>query len=409
MEWDLVRSDPVGAFCDYSDATLEGASAGPLVGLTFAAKDLLDVVGHVTGGGNPDWLATHSPAEETAWTVQALVDAGASMVGKTHCDEISRGVFGENRHYGTPINVRAPDRVPGGSSSGSAAAVAGGLVDFALGTDTAGSVRIPASFCGLYGIRPTHGGVSMNGVLPQAPSYDTVGWFARDAEMFARVGEVLLQGEIAPTRPKRMVIAEDAFAFADADVAAALRPIAQGLAELVGEHDSRPICPTDLADWRGYQAVLQRREAWRTFADWIDQVNPRFGFDVAELFASGARTDEDEHRRAERAQPEIVAIIDDVLAGGTVICLPTTPCVAPLRGQLRSAARRVLMNLLSLTCIAGLAGVPQISLPLAEIRGVPVGLSLIGARGTDEMLIGFARAAADADGSTTGNLREHAS
>ncbi len=172
MEWDLGHTDPVGAFCADSGATLEGAATGPLVGLTFAAKDLLDVAGHVTGGGNPDWLATHTAAEQTAWTVQALVDAGAAMVGKTTCDEISRGVFGENRHYGTPINVRAPDRVPGGSSSGSAAAVAAELVDFALGTDTGGSVRIPASFCGLHGIRPTHGRVAMDGVMPQAPSYD---------------------------------------------------------------------------------------------------------------------------------------------------------------------------------------------------------------------------------------------
>lgn len=405
----MVHPDPIGAFCEYTDATLEGAPAGPLAGLTFAAKDLLDVAGHVTGGGNPDWLATHGPAEDTASTVQALVDAGAAMVGKTHCDEISRGVFGENRHYGTPVNVRAPDRVPGGSSSGSAAAVAAGLVDFALGTDTGGSVRIPASFCGLHGIRPTHGRIAMDGVLAQAPSYDTVGWFARDAEMFARVGEVLLRAEIAPARPKRMVIAEDAFAVADADVAAALRPIAQGLAELVGDTETRSICPTDLADWRGYQAVLQRREAWRTFAGWIDLVNPRFGFDVAELFVSGARTDEGEHRRAARAKPGIVAIIDEVVADGGVICLPTTPCVAPLRGQPRAAARLVLMNILSLTCIAGLAGVPQISLPLAEVGGVPVGLSLIGARGADEMLIGFARYVADAVGSATGSHPERAS
>ncbi len=405
MEWDLGRSDPVGAFCEDSDATLEGASTGPLVGLTFAAKDLMDVAGHVTGGGNPDWLATHTAAEQTAWTVQALVDAGAAMVGKTTCDEISRGVFGENRHYGTPINVRAPDRVPGGSSSGSAAAVAAELVDFALGTDTAGSVRIPASFCGLHGIRPTHGRVAMDGVMPQAPSYDTVGWLARDAQTFARVGEVLLRSEIAPRRPKRIVIAEDAFAVADADVAAALHPVAQGLAERADHHESRPICPTDLADWRGHQAVLQRSEAWATFADWIDRVNPRFGFDVAELFAAGARTNADEHRRAERAKPEIVAIIDDVLADDTVICLPTAPCVAPLRDQPRSSARRVLMNILSLTCIAGLAGVPQISLPLAEIGGIPVGLSLIGARGCDEMLLGFARTV-DAQPSCVGDRRD---
>ena len=150
-------NDTLNAFCTDTDAYLDGAPGGPLSGLTFAAKDIFDVAGHVTGGGNPDWKATHLPAERNAWIVQTLVDAGAAMVGKTHTDELTRGILGENAHYGTPVNPRAPGRVPGGSSSGSAAAVAGGLVDFALGSDTGGSVRIPASFCGLYGLRPTHG------------------------------------------------------------------------------------------------------------------------------------------------------------------------------------------------------------------------------------------------------------
>ena len=203
--------DPLNAFCKDSDAYLPGAAEGPLAGLTFAAKDILDVAGHVTGGGNPDWKASHQPAKKTAWVVQALVDAGATMVGKTLTDELTRGIFGENSHYGTPTNPRAPDRVPGGSSSGSVAAVAGGLVDFALGSDTGGSVRIPASFCGVFGIRPTHGRIPLDGILLQAPSYDTIGWFARDSEVFARVGTVLLGNEIKKARPHRILIAEDAF------------------------------------------------------------------------------------------------------------------------------------------------------------------------------------------------------
>ncbi len=204
--------DLLNAFCKDSDAYLEGAKEGPLAGLTFAAKDIFDVAGHVTGGGNPDWKATHESAEKTAWAVRALVEAGAPMVGKTITDELTRGIFGENAHYGTPVNPRAPGRVSGGSSSGSASAVAGGLVDFALGSDTGGSVRVPASFCGLYGLRPTHGRIPLDGVLLQAPSFDTVGWFARDAGTFARIGAVLLQNEITEARPTRLVIAEDAFA-----------------------------------------------------------------------------------------------------------------------------------------------------------------------------------------------------
>nr|MDQ3830771.1 amidase family protein [Candidatus Tectomicrobia bacterium] len=164
--------DRLNAFCQDTDAYLEGAADGPLSDLTFAAKDIFDIAGYVTGGGNPDWKATHGPAERTAWVVRVLVEAGATMVGKTITDEITRGIFGENAHYGTPVNPHAPGRVPGGSSSGSAAAVAGGLVDFALGSDTGGSVRVPSGFCGLYGLRPTHGRIPLDGILSQAPSYD---------------------------------------------------------------------------------------------------------------------------------------------------------------------------------------------------------------------------------------------
>jgi amidase len=202
--------DPFNAFCPHSTARLEGAKSGPLVGLTFAAKDLFDIAGHVTGGGNPDWLALHPPATKTAPVVQKLVDAGAAMVGKTNTDELSRGIFGENAHYGTPINPKAPGRVPGGSSSGSAAAVAGELVDFALGTDTGGSVRVPASFCGIYGIRPTHGRLAFEAVIPQAPSFDTIGWLARTPHLLARVATILLgiSMDDAP-RPRRVIVAED--------------------------------------------------------------------------------------------------------------------------------------------------------------------------------------------------------
>ena len=144
---------PLNAFVPDSTAHLPGADHGPLAGLTFAAKDIFDIAGHVTGCGNPHWRATHGPAESNAWVVQRLVDAGAAMVGKTITDELTRGIFGENMHYGTPVNPNAPGRVPGGSSSGSASAVAGQLVDFALGSDTGGSVRVPSSF--LRAVRAT--------------------------------------------------------------------------------------------------------------------------------------------------------------------------------------------------------------------------------------------------------------
>ncbi|HWI12737.1 MAG TPA: amidase family protein, partial [Burkholderiales bacterium] len=179
----ILDRDRINAFCRHTHVELPGASSGPLAGLTFAAKDIYDVIGHRTGFGSPDWLRTHEPAASTAPVVQQLLDAGATMVGKTQTDELTYSLNGENAHYGTPVNVNAPGRIPGGSSSGSAAAVAAGLVDFALGSDTGGSVRAPASFCGIYGIRPTHGRVSLRGACPLAATFDTAGWFAREASL----------------------------------------------------------------------------------------------------------------------------------------------------------------------------------------------------------------------------------
>jgi amidase len=392
----LTIEDPFNALCKDSDAYLEGASGGPLSGLTFAAKDIFDVAGYVTGGGNPDWKATHEPAKDTAWAVKALVEAGATMVGKTITDEVTRGIFGENAHYGTPMNPRAPGRVPGGSSSGSASAVAGGLVDCALGSDTGGSVRVPASFCGLYGIRPTHGRIPLNGVLLQAPSYDTIGWFARDADLFARVGAVLLQNTIRDMRPRRLVIAEDAFEVADQSVQAALRPLVDHIASLIGNCTTERLAPMRLSDWSSQQQLLQGREAWETARDWIDRVNPRFSFEVAERYRFASVISDADVEAAKAAREVISKRMTAVLTEDSIVCLPTAPTPAPLRRE-RLSTRNVLRPRISaLTCIAGITGTPQINLPLAEAAGLPIGLSLLGARGSDEMLIALAREIAHA-------------
>ena len=383
--------DHLNAFCKDTGAYLEGTAEGPLTGLTFAAKDIFDIAGHVTGCGNPDWERTHGAAETTAWAVQVLVDAGATMVGKTITDELTRGILGENAHYGTPVNPRAPDHVPGGSSSGSASAVAGGLVDFALGSDTGGSVRVPASFCGLYGIRPTHGRIPLDGMLLQAPSYDTIGWFARDAETFARVGAVLLRSEIVKARPRRLVIGEDAFEVADRPVADALRPSVDTVAGLIGDSTTTRLSEEGLAVWLHQQRVLQGREAWETAGDWIDRVNPRFGFDVAEGYAAGKVLTDTEVKAARPVRNAVIARMDSLLEGGAVVCLPTTPTVAPLKGERVSRRRALGARYSLLNGIAGTTGGPQISLPVAEVDGLPVGLSLIGNRGDDETLIAFAR------------------
>src|SRR5262249_23071257 len=385
--------DPYRAFCAHSDARLEGAQSGPLAGLTFAAKDLFDIAGHVTGAGNPDWLASHAPATGTAAVVQKLVEAGATMVGKTHTDELSRGIFGENAHYGTPTNPRAPGRVPGGSSSGSAAAVAGTLVDFALGTDTGGSVRVPASFCGIFGIRPTHGRLPLEGVVGQAPSFDTVGWFAREADLLAEIGEVLLGVDLqrAP-RPRHLIVATDAFAIAEPATAAALGPAVERLAALVGSSERGKVSATvPLADWFAHQRAIQGREAWDTFGDWIDRHNPRFAFEIADNFLRGksisnaALAVAREFRAARRAE------LMDLIKPATILCLPTAPFPAPPVGQPRSTMWAARTAISTLTTIAGTLGAPQVSLPLALVDGPPVDLSIMARPGADEMLLAFAR------------------
>ena len=384
-------ADTLDAFCKDTEAYLEGPPGGPLSGLTFAAKDIFDVKGHVTGGGNPDWKATHPPAERNARIVEILVNAGATMVGKTHTDELTRGILGENAHYGTPINSKAPGRVPGGSSSGSAAAVAWGLVDFALGSDTGGSVRIPASFCGLYGLRPTHGRIPLEGILMQAPSYDTIGWFTRDADTYARVAEVIFGGPIPDTTPSRIVIAQDAFDEADPEISAVLLSIAEKIAALAGSTTTLRLSPNGLTEWASQQNVLQSEEAWESVKDWIDEVNPRFSFWVSQRYNLAISLTDTQLSEATVLRDSVRARMDEVFAGGGFVCLPTAVVAAPKRGLPTSGKVAIQGRLSHLTCIAGTTGRPQLSLPLGEVNGLPVGISLMGDHGADEELIGFAR------------------
>ncbi|MBI3515429.1 MAG: amidase [Proteobacteria bacterium] len=386
--------DHLGAFCSHTQVTIEGRAGGPLAGLTFAAKDLFDVEGFVTGAGNADYLATHGPARATAPAVQALIDAGATLVGKTHTDELAFGLLGRNAHYGTPTNPKAPDRVPGGSSSGSAAAVAGGLVDTALGTDTGGSVRIPASFCGLYGIRPTHGRISDPGVVPLALSFDTVGCFARDAATLARVADVLLPRDATRPPPQRLLIATDVFARADTAVRDALQPSVVKLGALVGAVAEQQVCPGDLKDWIEAFRVLQSFEAWQADGPWIERTNPRFGPDVTRRFAFAKTVTAAQRDAKQPVRDAARTRLAELLSHGGVLALPTAPFPAPKRTILYGEIDALRDRILAGTCIAGLSGFPQVNLPVATVDGGPVGLSILGAAGTDRMLLELAQALA---------------
>lgn len=392
----MPEADAVNAFVPGPRLRIEGRAGGPLAGLSFAAKDLFDIADHPTGGGNPDWARTHPVPTRHAWAVQKLLDAGAALIGKTITDEVSLGILGENAFFGTPRNSRAPDRVPGGSSSGSAAAVAAGLCDTALGTDTGGSVRVPASFCGLYGIRPTHGRLDLSGMMAQAPSSDTTGWFARDALTFARVSQVLLDEDIPAALPRRLLIAGDAFAFAEPVVEAALKPMVERLAALVGETGEGILAPPGLAQWGRAQRTLQPWEAWQTFRDWVERDNPRFAYSVARNLYLGSQIAESERRWAELVRQEARGHMRRLLPPGTILAMPTTPFPAPLRGLPGSETSVLRDRLLCLCVHGGLTGVPQVSIPGAMVDGLPIGLSIVGPRGSDAPLVAVARALAAA-------------
>ncbi len=400
--------DTVNAFVPGGITRIEGRAGGPLEGLTFAAKDLFDVAGQPTGGGNHDWARQNPVPARHRWAVGALLDAGAALVGKTITDEVSLGILGESAFDGTPVNVRAPGRVAGGSSSGSAAAVAAGLCDVALGTDTGGSVRVPASFCGLHGMRTTHGRVDRTGMMAQAPSADTIGWFGRDAASFARAAAVML-GEAIPdpaardALPRRIVVAADAFGFADSDVAAALRPMVQRLAQVLrAEVREETMAPQGLSVWARTLRTLQPIEAWATLRDWIERDNPRFAFNVARGLVLATMVPEADRQWATLMRAEARARMHWLLPPGTILCLPTTPFPAPPRG--RPLAEQVLWRdrITCLTALGGLSGVPQLNLPGATVTRpaeggapaatLPVGLSIVGPRGSDAMLAAVALA-----------------
>jgi amidase len=368
---------------------------GPLDGLRFGVKDLIDVAGLATGCGNPAWRDTHPPAAAHAVCVEQLLSAGARCVAKTLTDELAFSLAGENYFYGTPLNPRAPGRVPGGSSSGSASAVACGLVDFALGTDTGGSVRVPASNCGIYGFRPSHGFVSVAGVMPFAPTFDTVGVLAASAGVLARAATTLLAcGEPPAAEPSAVYLLRDAFELANADVRQALEEPLRRLRQRFGgrlrEATLGDLAGDDLSAWRETFCVIQWAEIHSSLGAWVEQAKPEFGPAIAANFARTRDLDRRQVAAAVRRRERYYRRLREVLGPRDLLLLPTTPALAPLKGSLlprMSEGDDYYPRALALTSIAGIGRLPQVSVPLGEAGGVPVGLSVVGAQGEDAFLL----------------------
>lgn len=388
----MPLNDPAHAFVPYPDVPVPHASTGPLSGLYFGVKDLFDVAGYPTGGGNPLVLALSGTKTHTAPTVQRLLDAGAAFAGKTVTDELAFSMNGNNAHFGAPLNGAAPERITGGSSSGSASAVSSRLCDFALGTDTGGSVRAPASHCGLYGIRPTHGRVSLQSTLALCHSYDTCGWFARDATTFARVGDVLLGADPAPlpARP-RLLSPTDVWGLIAADVRPAWDGARAQVQAVYGE-----AAPTSVA-LDSFEAMywsfryLQGREAWMTDGAFIERYAPVLGPGVKERFAWSRDVTDAQVEQAQAFRTRFSAHLRQLLGHDGVLVMPSMPDIAPLRSTDEAALEHYRNQAVQMLCIAGLSGFPQISLPLAGRQGAPLGLSLLGPAGSDRSLIAMAQ------------------
>jgi Asp-tRNAAsn/Glu-tRNAGln amidotransferase A subunit and related amidases len=364
---------------------LAGNPSGPLAGLDVVVKDLFDIAGEVTAFGSPDWAARTAPAFAHAWIVQRLLDAGARITGKTTTVELAFGLEGRNLHYGTPINPAAPDRLPGGSSSGSVAMVAGHRADVGIGSDTGGSVRIPASYCGLYGLRPTHGIISLAGAAALSPSFDVPGWFARDADTMRRVGACLLPP--ARSLPGIFLKVAPAFANADPAVIAALQPALDRLGPL-GEID--PV-PEGLDRLLAAQRAVRDRETWTTLGGFIE-LHPSRDPLIAARFAGVKPATAEAAEAGLILRRAFTARMHAVLGGGAILVMPTSPCPAPLRTEDQPALDTIRTRTLRAGIITAFAGLPELTIPVAKVDGAPVGLSLIAAPGSDLALLDCAAA-----------------
>ncbi len=381
--------DNVGALID-ATCVITGEPFGSLQGKSFVLKDIFDVKDFKTGFGNPAWMNTHPSATHTNSSVERLLRAGGSLQGKSHCDELTYNLFGNNFHYGTPINSASPLRMTGGSSSGSAAAVSADLVDFSIGSDTGGSVRAPASFCGLFGIRPTHGSISLDHSRGLAPSFDTLGWLTKDASLLRQIGTLLLPNDSIATpsdssSPKLLYLKE-AFDVINPETAAVLH---QQFAKF-GNFTEVSLGNESLMEWADQFRILQGTEVWKNLGAWVSQhwedVSPaiRARFEMASNLSSGQQV------QAQKRWPEIQLKMNDLLQNNSVLILPTVAGIAPLLNAPNNELEIYRKQCFQLLCISGLSGTPQINLPICTLAGAPLGISILGAKGSDLQLLQIA-------------------
>jgi len=370
---------------------MQGSGGGALSGLSFVAKDLFAVEGHTPSFGHPAWRATHAASPTTAPAIRDLLDAGADLVGLTKLDQLAYSLIGDVGEGSPPLNPTDSSLYCGGSSSGSAAAVAGDMADFALGTDTAGSVRVPAAVCGVLGIRPTHGSIPSDGILPLAPSFDVAGLFAKTVVTLGRALAVVAPGLDGPRPPVSIRIAADTFAMVDRESALLGRQVAEQLASLTGT-TLEDVAFESLTDGETGDlfARLQGREIWDHHSEWVEANGHALADDVRLRLERCKQLSRDPHavRLADLAgRREFSDRLSEAVPSGAVVVLP----ILPRRGPERVWTARELVEFRTecfrLTAPASLAGAPQAIWSVEGEARRSVGIGLLTAPGDDTLLL----------------------
>ena len=358
---------------------------GLLSNLNFVLKDMCDVKNFKTSCGNPDFFKKCDFANDYAPFLKDLLNEGPVLKGITVCDEFFYSLIGENGHYGTPTNLNAPSCVPGGSSSGSAAALTTDLYDFSIGSDTGGSVRIPASFCGLIGMRPTHNRINTKGVYPMAPSFDTVGWFANNPEIFQKVGNVLLNNiERSNVDFKQYVVAEDLLELCDAEVQSNFNNYINVNIPNINKTRLSTNTKAIIAD---NFRILQGAEVKANIIPWIEKNKPNISPEIRSRIDMASKITDIEVSRALIFRNHLIDEIKKSLPEGTIAVFPTSPFSAPKSGQDDESLGSFRKRLMELTSIAGMTSRPQITIPRLKDKSGPVGISLLGWKYSDEILL----------------------
>jgi amidase len=390
----MMRANPSqSAFVPHDlNAPLNGSDEGPFAGLKVAVKDMYDIAGERVSGGSPSWHAEQPVALAHSAVVEQLLRAGATITHKTVCDEFFYSITGTNFHYGTPLNPKAPDRIPGGSSSGSASACASGACDIAIGSDTGGSVRVPAALCGLFGIRTTRGRMDLRGAMRMSPSFDAGGWFAPSAELFAMPAPVLLKGWNAYAEtPRRVLVLTDMFAIADRDIEDLCRDFLGRVEPALPWMEEVDLARGRIDTWRDALRVTQAHEVWQSFGSFITQHKPHFGPGVAERMQIAAAVTDDDVARCKPVLSEATARLEELTASGTILVLPTCPAPAPSLGSAGETLEQFRVRTMRMVCSCSISGLPQITLPIGSVGGSPTGLSIIGWRHGEEALLNLAK------------------